>query len=173
MNYVKLAIYAAAIAFAVWLGHFIYDAGANSVQTKWNASIAAQSNKAVTADNDALKAQIQQAAQYVTVDSIYQKGVTDAESISSPVPAGLSAGTISLRPEWSCQGAGSGALPKSAASPSGPDLAAAAAATQRLADSVTLVQVGYAADKREAELDAGWVARNAIIAADRQQGAKQ
>jgi hypothetical protein len=171
MNYVKLAIYAAIVAFVVWLGHFIYDAGANSVQTKWNAANTALANAATKDANTALQAQIAQGNNFVTIDSTYQKGVANAQTIGASFSASVHAGTVGLRPEWGCQ-ASAGAVRAASTGSGGPDLAAAAAATQRLADATTIVRLAYAADRREATLDARIVAQSALLQADRKQGAK-
>lgn len=108
------------------------------------------------------KVAAQQKADAIAMEQIqktyYQQGVTDANAKSDAVIAGLRAGTLRLRHEWTCPATAD--VPKAAEGGSGAD----EDADLRAADAGALVRLG-------AQADAEIKALQAIVRQDRQDSA--
>lgn len=163
--YAKLIAAGAVIALLagglLWLGAHERGIGAAGVQAKWDAAAATAKAASATQTLDWTKQFSAIGAQYEAASHV------QAPSIADTVAADVRAGTLQLRdePVQSCAGSVSAATARSRAA----DAAATAALAQRVADSIAAVQVGDAADKREADFRKLIEAQRALLTAERKR----
>lgn len=158
----------AGILVACLLGIFLYGrhVGASSVQDKWDAQkqVDAIAVAKVEATN-AATAKSQQ-DQFNALEAKYEQAIKPSPSVADTVSAGVTSGTLRLRDSTVCPSSGNVTAATAASRAS--DAAATAAIAQRVADSITAVRVGDAADKREQDLDAQIIGLQGLLKAERQ-----
>jgi len=151
----------------LWFGAHERGIGAAKVQAKWDLANAAQTKLALDASESARNFERSQSASFSLISDTYLQATSHAyPSIADALPAAVAAGTVRLRND--CHAIGSGGVPSAATGTRGVDVAAAAAATQRLATAVAAVRVGEQADARERQLSAQVTALQAVLRAERE-----
>lgn len=140
-----------------WLHHSGYASGKADCE-------AAHAVTAAQAVASARAVEHQQTTDFAGIASDYLQATThDYPSIADTLPAAVAAGTVRLRDDCPA----SGDVLAVAARSRAVDVAAAAAATQRLATAVAAVRAGDAADARERQLGAQVTALQAVLRAER------
>ena len=161
MSYIKLALYACVLAAFGALGYFVYQAGAHSVQVKWDASLHDQDGAALNRATSMQAEEFAQATGFVSLDSTFQRAYNNAESASDPFLSRISSGAYGLRAQWQCAAGEGGPIghrgrltnpvPKAAAIAGGRDGAGPGPAQHGGPPVQRVLSIGRDADVREAQ----------------------
>jgi hypothetical protein len=157
---IRVYLYAALVviltAGCFWLHHSGYASG-----VAHEVAIVAANDAKAKADAEQREAAMRDA--YNNLAHRYEQDKSDAQTQHDRDVAALRDGTLRLQDKWACSN-----LPSATVRSRELD----AAATQRLADrtkaAIEIVQLGYDADQREAELAAQVRALQGVVKADRQ-----
>lgn len=154
--YAALALLIALAAGGWWLHHSGYASGVAheaTIVAQRDAKAAAEAQKREAAMRDAYNALAQR----------YEQDKAHAQADHDRAIADLRDGAVKLQDKWTCP-----SLPAVTVASRERDAAATQALADRTAAAIRIVQLGYDADKREAELGAQVTALQGILRAERQ-----
>lgn len=171
LSWLKLGVVAgllvAAIGGVLYYGGTRYDAGAASVQAKWDKAKLAQADVVVRQQARNLLQAENWADQFGAIGKRYEDQThVQAPFLADAVAADVRSGAVRLRdvaPAATCTRGLSEAAARSRAA----DAAATAALAQRVQDSIAAVRAGDEADARERQLDEQVKGLQDIIKAER------
>lgn len=151
-----------------YYGSTRFDAGAASIQTKWDAAKAVQTAAAAKASETARAAENSQATDFAGIASNYLQVTTHAyPSIADALPAALGAGTVSLRNDCPAAAAAGGGRAAATAGSRAADAASTQALADRVQAAIAAVRAGDEADARELKLGAQVTGLQAVLTAER------
>ena len=154
--YADLALLIALAAGGWWLHHSGYASGVAD-QMAVTAKQDAEAAKAAQEREAAMRSAYNDLAQR------YERDKAHAQADHDRAVAALRAGAVKLQDRWTCPG-----VPAATVASRERDAAATQALADRTAAAIEIVQLGYDADKREAELGAQVTALQGILRAERQ-----
>lgn len=151
-----------------WYGHTRYEAGAASVQAKWDIDKSAQ-DEAVAKSSAASVARFNSlTSQFNQLSAKYEEMTHDPmPAVADSVSAGIRNGTLGMRGEVECP-VRTGTVDAATARSRAADAAATQALADRVQNSLNAIQAGDAADQRERQLGQQIIALQAILRAERE-----
>lgn len=157
MNRIYAALAALLLALGgVWYyGHTQFEAG-----VAYKAAIVAKQDKA--AAEAAQKREAAMRDSYNALSQRYEQDKANAQAGHDRAVAALRDGTLRLQDKWACPG-----MPNATAASRERDAAATQALADRTEAAIRIVQYGYDADKREADLGAQVTALQNILRSER------
>ncbi|NII73922.1 hypothetical protein FHW84_002495 [Dyella sp. SG562] len=152
----------------IWYGHTRYEAGAASVQAKWDIDKSAQDEAVGKASAASVARFNSLTSQFNQLSAKYEEMTHDPmPAVADSVSAGVRNGTLGLRGEVECP-VHSGTVDAATARSRAADAAATQALADRVQAAIAAVRAGDEADQRERQLGQQVVALQGILRAERE-----